>query len=185
MQLNYVWTLIKESRRINSFFSSRLRRFPACLVLLGLPLPPVRHVAAVEAVEFFRNAVVTSWTHTLVFFFGFHCLVPLVQKFYVINEVIISSSATLAIPRALAANSSYTTQAYAINRPPRKAWNSLLYVATETLQSVNATTGLTLTRQEANFVFRGGLGFDSAAYLGNCDSGRDENVRVSSGITRL
>jgi hypothetical protein len=38
---------------------SRLRRFPVCLVQLNLP--PVRHVAAVAAVELLGNAVVTSW----------------------------------------------------------------------------------------------------------------------------
>ena len=51
---------------------SRLRRFPRRLVLLVRPLPPVRHVAAVAAVELLGNVVVTSWAATPFVRFGFH-----------------------------------------------------------------------------------------------------------------
>ena len=53
--------------------SLTLRRFPRCLVLLVRPLPPVRHVAAVEAVKLLGNVVVTSWAATSIVRFGFHC----------------------------------------------------------------------------------------------------------------
>jgi hypothetical protein len=50
---------------------SRLRRFSR-LVLLVRPLPPVRNVAAVAAVELLGNVVVTSWAATPFVGFGFH-----------------------------------------------------------------------------------------------------------------
>jgi len=50
--------------------SLTLRRFPRCLVLLVRPLPPVRHVAAVAAVELLGNVVVTSWAATPFVRFG-------------------------------------------------------------------------------------------------------------------
>ncbi len=62
-----------------SLTSSRLRRFLAYLVLLGRPLPPVRQVAAMTAVELRWNVVVTSWTRTPIVHFGVHCLAPLLQ----------------------------------------------------------------------------------------------------------
>ena len=54
------------------FFSARLRRFPACLLLLVRP--PVRHIAAVAAVELLGNVFLTSWAPTSIVLFGFHCL---------------------------------------------------------------------------------------------------------------
>ena len=50
---------------------SRLRRFFRRLVLLVRPLPPVRHVATVAAVELLGNVVVTSWAATPIVGFGF------------------------------------------------------------------------------------------------------------------
>jgi hypothetical protein len=57
-----------------SFISLRLRRFPACLILPGRTLPPVRQVATGAAIELLRNAVVTSWAHTPIVLFSFHRL---------------------------------------------------------------------------------------------------------------
>jgi len=36
--------------------------------------PPVRHVAAVAAVELLGNVILTSWATTPIVLFGFHCL---------------------------------------------------------------------------------------------------------------
>ncbi len=58
--------------RVNPFFSARLRRFPACLLLLVRP--PVRHIAAVAAVELLGNVFLTSGAPTSIVLFGFHCL---------------------------------------------------------------------------------------------------------------
>jgi hypothetical protein len=77
------------------FAQSRLRRFLACLVHA---LPPVRHVAAVAAVELPRNVVVTSWAPTpIVVLFGFHCLARLLQIcLRKLSVVIIAKLATSA-----------------------------------------------------------------------------------------
>ena len=46
-------------------------RFPRRPVLLVRPQPPVRHIAAVAAVELLGNVVVTSWAATPIVRFGF------------------------------------------------------------------------------------------------------------------
>ena len=49
-----------------------LRGFPACLVLIGRTLPPVRHVATIAAVKLLWNTVVTSWARTEIILFDIH-----------------------------------------------------------------------------------------------------------------
>ena len=56
-----------------------LRGFPAYLVILGLQLPPVRHVTALSAVELHRNVVVAAWASTSIVHLGIHCVGPLLQ----------------------------------------------------------------------------------------------------------
>ena len=65
-------TTASTFRHPHLFFNSLLRRFPACLMLLVRP--PVRHIAAVAAVELLGNVVLTSGATTPIFLFGFHCL---------------------------------------------------------------------------------------------------------------